>query len=104
MTLRKPTDQLPKIRATALVGTTRLFLRSKGEVQLLKLLSDAGGNWIDPKNSGVRGATLSKHAAALRAKYSLPVESRSIPDGAKFFNVHRLRRPIAIVEGAPADV
>jgi hypothetical protein len=87
---------MPKIRATADVAGQRIFLRSRGDVQMLKLLSDAGGDWITPKTAGIRGVTLSRHAAQLRRKYSLPVESETVPDGKGFFNRHRLRLPASI--------
>jgi len=100
MMTRSDHNQPKKIRATATIAGHRVYLRSRGDAQMLKLLTDAAGAWITPKDVGIRGVTLSRHAARLRSKYSVPVESEAIPDGKGFFNRHRLRCPVSIDGGA----
>lgn len=69
-------------------------IQGRGNVQILRALAAARGDWITPKSSALRGATLNKHACELRRRYSLPIESETIQSGATFFNRHRL--PVAI--------
>jgi len=73
-----------------------LQIEDRGDALVLRALVNADGGWIEPQDVGIRGVTLSRHAAALRRQYRLQVESDAVQQDGAFHNKHRLRQTVVI--------
>src|SRR5687767_11551244 len=97
-------DTMRKVVAVATMDAQRIFIWRRGDMRILKLLIDARGDWVDPVTADLSGQMLSRHAASLRSKYSIPVQTECVRDAGGFHNRHRLTVPVSLNEGGPANV
>jgi hypothetical protein len=88
---------------SATINGRKVSIRSQADLHVLRLLSKARGEWVDPVAAGMGGNMLSRFVASLRNRYAIPVESQNVQDGNRFFNRHRLSAPVQFNGGQDHD-